>query len=251
MVLMQVAGVILVLELGLVLLAVLLMPLVTAGERSRHCLERSVKLVLWASTSLIVLAVALQGVAVYELWRGGEWPAWPMVLTVALYCAWAVGLVVRGGSRYAGIAEGPAWERHSPLCMGCGYVLTGLAAGSTCPECGQGVAASLPERRQPSPFAAARSVFGQLLAFPKTYLLTLWGRGFDQCLATRDGLAPARRFAVWTAAVTALALVWLADRGIRFYERKTHIRSWVHVPDLPTFCTTAVWLWLGLLAVMP
>jgi hypothetical protein len=234
-------------ELGLLALAALLMPFISAGEPSRRLLGRSFKLVLWASTSLVVLAMAIQALLV---WNKDALNDWPVPLAVALYCAWAIWLVICGGSRYAGRPEGPAWEPRSPLCAGCGYGLTGLPYGGSCPECGRAVVESLPEHRQPSPFAAATSLLARIRAFPRTYWQAFLGKGFYDRLQTRDGLPAARRFAVWTCVISSVLLpalhILAFDLGNRLAGRDPG-SPWCGPPE---FCMTITWMSLSLLGLI-
>ena len=233
-------------ELGLVLSAVLLMPFIAAGERTRRLLGRTIKLVLWASTSLVVLAVAIQVLLVRDPNAFGDWS---MQLTIALYCAWVMWLVIRGGSRYAGPAEGPAWERASPLCVACGYGLTALPCDSACPECGQAIGESLPEFRSPSPLAAGNRV-GRLSALPVTYWRACGAGGFTSGCRPATALPAARRFAVWIAAVTSALLLGLAICGINLYCVATHQPLETHWHDLPGVFLAGIWLALGLLGLI-
>ena len=243
----QIVSLVLLAELGLVLLAGLLMPFIAAGERTRRLLGRTLKLVLWASTSLVVLAVAIQVLLVRNPNALSDWPIGVMI---TLYGAWVIWLVIRGGSRYAGPAEGPAWERKSPLCAGCGYGLTALSCDSACPECGQMVAESLPESRRPSPFAAATSTIGRLVSFPRTCWRALWGSGFYDQLQTRDGFPAARRFAIWTSAVTSILLLGLLGGGFGLYSRIVGLPSGWNWRDLPAIFAASIWLALGLMGLI-
>lgn len=229
-----------------VVLAILLMPFIAAGERTRLLLARTVRLVLWASTSLVVLAVAIQASIVHTPnYRDGL----QVYAAIAVYCAWMIWLVMRGGSRYAGPADGPAWQPHSPLCVGCGYGLTALPHDGTCPECGRPVAESLPEHRHPSSFAAARSVMGRLLAFPGTYGAALWGRGFYERLATRNGSVAARRFVVWATAASAVLNVALLIGAWTVCERTGSWLPPMHWGGALGFCIISLYGTLGLLGL--
>ncbi|NLE61507.1 MAG: hypothetical protein GX616_24410 [Planctomycetes bacterium] len=180
-------------EAGLILLACLLMPYATAGERGQLLFSRSVKLTLWSTTSLPVLGIAFQAIELLnytrkqldELWAGA----------IGLYILWFVWIWLRSGLRYAGPTEGPAWEPRRPLCETCGYALTGLKPADNCPECGTAVALSLPERRRPTAFSAARSLIGRPIAFVRTWRDALrWD--FHRRLEIGSEYPTARRFAI-------------------------------------------------------
>lgn len=218
-------------EVGLVVLAAMLMSYMTVGERTRCLFVRAVRLVLWASTSLAGLGMVILAIG---LWIAlpepnstfNPWPArqtlglWDLLsrpaiaLAGACYSAWLVWLIVRGGARYAGPARGPAWEPRAPHCESCGYSLTGLSIEGTCPECGSAVADSLPGKRHPSAFAAASGLLGRCRTFLPTAVAACRDRGFFKSLKTSDQNA-GRRFVVWVCAVTAAMVVvpWMI--GIR------------------------------------
>lgn len=187
-------------ELGMIVLAAILMPYITVGERTRNLFARAIRLVLWSSTSLVVLAMVLQALMLAGLMSASAIP-----LAVALYVAWAVSMVIRGGTRYAG----PAWEPHKPLCETCGYWLTGLPVEAMCPECGTAVADSLPDRRKPSRFAAARGLGPRLWAFLVTGRAVCRDREFFTTLRTRGEYQAARRFALWICVLSGIMLIEL------------------------------------------
>ncbi|HPD29601.1 MAG TPA: hypothetical protein PLL20_06380 [Phycisphaerae bacterium] len=181
-------------EAGLILLACLLMPYATAGERGQLLFSRSVKLTLWSTTSLPVLGIAFQAIELLdytreqldELWAGA----------IGLYVLWFVWIWLRSGLRYAGPTEGPAWKPRRPLCETCGYALTGLKSTDNCPECGAAIAYSLPERRRPTSWAAAH----RLASRPRAFLRTCWASlrtDFYRRTTVRTDYPAARRFAIW------------------------------------------------------
>ncbi|UCD30243.1 MAG: hypothetical protein JSV03_07180, partial [Planctomycetota bacterium] len=185
--------------LALVLLSLLLMPYAATGERNLRLFARCVKLTLWSTTSLVVLGPVLQ---VTELFGGNRYhrELYSMIV-ISAYVTWFMWIWIRSGMRYAGPVEGPGWKPRRPLCEKCGYILTGLTAKDNCPECGQPIVESLPESRQPSPFAPANNIVGRIRGFCKTFIGALMGRGFYQRLAVHDSHAVARRFAVWTSII--------------------------------------------------
>lgn len=197
--------IVLMLEAGVVLLSLLLMPYLAAGERTRFLFGRTVRLVMWATTSVVVLGRMLQGLVLVHPEQD-----WVFSLVILAYVIWAVRLMIRGGSRYTGPAEGPAWQQRTPACEQCGYTLTALPLAASCPECGLAVAESLPDRRQPSRFAAATSAWSRC----KAYLPTLWAvlvdKSFFRRLRMQDAHSAACRFALWTYAAVTI-VTWLTS----------------------------------------
>lgn len=184
-------------------LALLLMAYIAAGERLRTLLARTIRLVMWALTSLVVLGWALQVVDLFAPSPPGWRNDYARVLAVLVYSIWAVSLLLRSGSRYSGPAMGDAWQQRVPTCQGCGYILTALPVTGMCPECGEPIAASLPALRRPSRFAAAPSIWTQVAAYWPTWWAVLTEKQFFAHLAMEDGHAAARRFAIWSYGVLA------------------------------------------------
>lgn len=153
------------------LAAWLLLPFISIGERPRRAYWRSVKLVLWSTPTLLVLAAAL----VWHAWadeRGlvdaDEELVVPAIVFVWLACWFRT--VVRMGARYAGPPEGFAWEPRPARCVDCGYMLTSLPLDGRCPECGLEVVRSLPGARALPRWAQAG---GRLARIP-AYFRTAW-----------------------------------------------------------------------------
>jgi hypothetical protein len=108
----------------------------------------------------------------------------------------------------------------------------------------------VPEYRRPARFAAARSIAGRMAAYPATYWAALRGRGFYERLQTRDGFAPARRFAMWTVAMTSILLVALLVCADNLYSMVTRQPVATHWRDLPGVFLAGIWLALGLLGLI-
>jgi hypothetical protein len=143
--------------LGLLSLAVLLMPLAAAGERLTLLVGRCLRLTLWSTTTLIPLGVAMQW------WPWGlDYFAPPyssglrpsdnpvgdfcnriMVIALLAFALWWLFVLWRSGLRYAGPADGPAWRARTPRCGNCGYNIATLRVDARCPECNQLVADSV------------------------------------------------------------------------------------------------------------
>lgn len=196
-------------EAGLVLVACLLMPYVTVGERGMLLFRRCMKLTLWATTPLPVLGLVFQAIELLERDRRDLDILWGFA--TVLYIVWSVGFVIRSGLRYGGPPEGPAWRPRRPLCESCGYALTGLTAAHRCPECGRPVVDSLPTHRRRSPMAAATGLPSRLTSYLSTFAQVLFRRDFYDHLAVSHDRDAARRFAVWTG-LTLLPVGWLVYR---------------------------------------
>ncbi len=234
-------------EAVLIVVAILLAPYISVGERTRRLLGRSVRLMLWATTSLIVPALILQVLVMHGLLTvpKGEPAAIPplLILGFGLWVAW---LFFRAGSGYAGPAEGPAWSRQGPQCLGCGYRLTGLSPAGTCPECGLDVEASLPGRRVAPPFGSCRSLFGCVKAYGATMLAVLGRPSFFSRLETRGGLARARLFAVITCMLAAaVGMVPLLLEGMKSFLQAGFSPGAMALDAIPL-----LWGMLGVLLVL-
>lgn len=224
-------------EIGMVVLAAVLMPYITIGERTRYLFARAVRLVLWSSTLLALLGLGVLAIGLFmpasprpnsatifwpvtqPLSPGDIFSIPSVVLATSFLGIWALWLFIRGGARYTGPAEGPAWQPQKPQCESCGYRLTGLSVESSCPECGSPVAESLPGRRRLSAFAAAPGLLARLRALPSTATVACLDRSFYQSLKTHGQIALARQFAICMCTIAGgiMALSWLisADLWIR------------------------------------
>ncbi|MBN1341490.1 MAG: hypothetical protein JXQ73_02360 [Phycisphaerae bacterium] len=199
-----------VVELGVMLLALSLAPYATAGERFRRLYLRCWRLTLWATTSLAAFGVVLQALVLAFNESGHlsqQAIAEALWLVVPLYVAWFAWVWICSGLRYAGPAEGPAWESRPPLCNRCGYRLTGLGVRDRCPECGTAVVVSLPAFRQPPAFATAASWWGRAEGYWQTFSGGLFRHGFFGQVAIRGGHSYARRFVIWLCVVSGILMV--------------------------------------------
>lgn len=187
-------------ELGVAAIGLLLMPYVTVGERTGRLVARCIKLTMWATTSVVLLGLALQAAALF--YSKSRDLLVIVIIACCGYVVWLLWMWGRSAARYWGPAEGPGWERRRPMCEACGYTLTGLTAADRCPECGRAVAESLPERREPMPYSAARGL-GRIPALFQMTVRVLVGRSPLDRLAVHDAYAGARSFAVLTCVLTA------------------------------------------------
>jgi hypothetical protein len=207
---------------GAWLVGLLLMPFVSAGERSRLLYLRSVKLTLWSAACLIPLGFAILGVAYLRVTYAEPFDDldWETALlgVGAVWLLWWLSVLLRLGSRYAGPADGPGWQPRQPRCNRCGYILTGLSHAGRCPECGLAVRESLPEERRPSPWACATKIAGKPGAHARTIWQVLRGRAFFRSLAVYSSLDAAVRFGVWTILLTAVLCATAVTAGGAPYQ---------------------------------
>jgi hypothetical protein len=196
-------------EIGLGVLALLLMPYLAAGERAGQLLIRAVKLALLATTVIVPVSLVLQWWVLKPRWLVREDVLYTTV--TALGCVWFCWIVMRAGRRYPGPAEGPGWESRKVLCEYCGYVLTMLTAAHRCPGCGRPVGDSLPANRRPTPLATAKGAWSATTGFLRTTVAVLGKRDFYRRIPVHSEFEAARRFAIWTSvAAFPFAMLLLA-----------------------------------------
>jgi hypothetical protein len=143
---------------GLLAVAVLMMPLVAAGERLGLLFGRCLRLVLWNTSTLIPLGVAsfwwpslLDRLGVAGRTEGLFAAAPPFlsdreqatIFALVLFALWWLLILWRSGLRYTGPADGPAWRPRTPRCRKCGYNIATLRVDARCPECNHPVADSV------------------------------------------------------------------------------------------------------------
>ncbi|MDM8005518.1 MAG: hypothetical protein QUV05_05130 [Phycisphaerae bacterium] len=186
-------------EISLVIPALLLMPYIAAGERTRQLLIRSIKITLLSTTVVFPVSLVLQCAVIWINPSFDDGVSFTLV--TALGCVWFCWVWIRAGMRYPGPAEGPGWEPRKALCENCGYSLTGQQVSGRCPECGRPVSYSLPSSRHPTPMAAARDRVAAVTAFLLTYLAVLVKGDFFKRIAVHAEFEASRRFAIWSSIV--------------------------------------------------
>ncbi|HVP12087.1 MAG TPA: hypothetical protein VMV94_12980 [Phycisphaerae bacterium] len=162
------------LEIGIPVVALLLMPFAAAGEPLGRLFARCWRLVFWSSTLIIPLGVGwLLFPAILQL-LGVPAPEVPAVtfgippassdesdgVAVLLFVIWAfwwLVVLVRSGLQYAGPADGPAWQPRTPRCRKCGYIILALSVAGNCPECGYPLARSVAAFQRSSRFTRWRA----------------------------------------------------------------------------------------------
>jgi len=146
---MQFAWLVPAIAAGVCLLAMALMPFANAGESTKALYGRCVRLVLWCTTLLIPLGVAwllepmfCRWLELPNVWKPEDFAG------LGLFAIWCLAIMLRSCGRYAGSAEGPAWQPRTPSCVGCGYLVARIPVTTNCPECGMPVAVSLSAHEQ-------------------------------------------------------------------------------------------------------
>lgn len=230
--LIALSGLFVVIELGLILLAVMLLPYAASGERTRALFARCVKLTLWAPTSLVMFGLVLQTRIFFVPEEDlGNWER-TIESTLPFYLLWVVWIWIRSSLRYAGPAEGPAWEPRQPQCEKCGYLLIGLTVNDKCPECGRPVADSMPSSRQATAFASSRGVLGQTVGFLRTYVRVIFDRDFYRKTRMHGTHANARRFAILSVGGSAPIICAVAMAVAMWFDRRIYKPSldvWMEV----------------------
>lgn len=212
-----------VVEAAMWIVALLIFPLVAAGERPGRAYFRAVKLVYWSSGCAVILAFAFSkliplAIPHFDAMDQEEgW--WVFYATVFVSLFWWLCTAVQLGRRYGGPKNGPRWAPRSPRCESCAYALTGLAQAGRCPECGRAVSESLSEHRHPPAFAEATNAFARMPAFFVTVRRSLSAQRFAADLSLHRGHAGARDFSrilcvlIGCAASLTLAPLWVIGMG--------------------------------------
>ncbi|HPF37779.1 MAG TPA: hypothetical protein P5081_19860 [Phycisphaerae bacterium] len=214
----SVIGVVVAIEGGVLLFALALAPFAAAGERTGRLFGRCLRLVMWSTTMGLPLGV---GFMLAPLWQSGTEPSTTMMTAniagISLVALWWFVVLIRSAMRYVGPAEGPGWEPRTPLCEECGYRIALIPMSSNCPECGQPVELSAPNRRQPPVIDGARGVKATFVAWRRMQLALIRERDYFRTLAIhrsgeRDRLyffISAAVFAIPSAGVVAILSVML------------------------------------------
>lgn len=192
----------------------------SVGQLRRTAYAAALKHLLWSLSLAVPLAIAtlvVQHLArdqdgalagVFKHFHGDQLE----IMVALLFLLWGLRSVLLLGERYGGTARGPAWAPRLPLCVGCGYLLTGLPVDGRCPECGAPVADSSPHARRLPTWAAVRWAW-PLGAYWRTAWQVFRDRTFFARLPVYAGHAAARRFATasgWAVAALVLAVALYA-----------------------------------------
>ncbi|MCP4592813.1 MAG: hypothetical protein GY842_18925 [bacterium] len=236
--------------------ALLLMPFIAAGERTRLLYFRCLKLIFWSSacsvpTALFVLAVAWIGTHYGEQLRSIYWLE-GLAAVILLGGAWWLCVVLKLGARYAGPPEGPAWEPQTPHCTGCGYILTGLPPDGRCPECSLEIHESTPDAQCTPPWAEAAGGVARIKAYWATIRQVIRAPRFFQRLPLGQQVGTARSFAytttvlsgalpaLGTAAFCVAEIAGTQERGVVILHTFLTVASIGLGAGLLHFCSTVV-----------
>jgi len=195
-------------EVGVVLLAVAMMPFAAAGERAGRLFGRCLRLTWWSTTMMVPLGVGWLAEPSWQrvLGRPNEWDPVDYA-ALGLFAMWWAFVWLRSGYRYAGPAEGPAWQARTPRCEKCGYAIVGLPVTTNCPECGRPVAESLPDRRTAPALATAETRAGCIRTFWPTVRAAVFDKTFFDRLAVHRDHARARTFCLTVCLVSAVTVL--------------------------------------------
>jgi hypothetical protein len=202
-------------ELGLLVLATLLMPWAAGGDRAWSVWKRSARNVHWSLTILIPVA-AVAAVLAYAEREDVVWPRWPdavwIVIGMVAFLT-PVLLLLRmwfvGAYRYVGPPDGPAFAPREPRCDQCGYAIVHLPLETRCPECGFPVRESLPGgRRRATPWDEHRWGLAGLPWLLRLQWQVLRRPAFFERLPVQSGIRNARHF--WWMTIALMILVSLA-----------------------------------------
>lgn len=194
----------------------LLMPWSAGGEKRRRLFVRCAKLSMWSTSCVVVPGFGLQVIAMRlkqsapDPWNlAGIWnPVGSEELFDVAWLAAPLGVAcwlwiwLRSAVRHAGVPEGPDFEARRPCCECCGYGLTGLTSAGNCPECGRSVASSMTNMRHAPAFAAARNVLARVVGYAGDSFRIIFDASYIEKIHLRSGWMQARRFALWSAALT-------------------------------------------------
>jgi hypothetical protein len=196
-------GVLVAAHLACWMLAVLAMPFIAAGEAWRRLFTRALKLSLWSSIVLVAAAGAVVAIAYARELLSAMLEYGPLDFITFCLCSvgvwWWFSLLVRLGSRYAGLAEGPGWTPRRPRCARCGYVLTGLSRQGRCPECSLSVQESL-TRAAPHRAWEAAHWYARPGVWAQTVFAMIAGK---ETRAAPKSAAAARRLLWWNCGFVA------------------------------------------------
>lgn len=196
------------LEAALLAVAVAAMPFGAVGESAGTVFGRSVRLTYWSTTLILPvgLAVLLEPQVREAFGLTMQWlPA--HTIGVAACALWWLWVLLRSGWDCGGAPKVGAGRPRVPRCEGCGYTIAFLPLSTQCPECGQAVAASLPQERTEPAVARAEGFWPWLRGFFATLRHALGDRSFFRALAVYRCQERARSFIIALCAIDAALIL--------------------------------------------
>jgi hypothetical protein len=182
-------------ELGLPMVAILLMPWCAGGDRAGSVFRRSLKNVCWASTLAVPLVIVVVLLSTDLSGLQQDWPFYLLNLVFFVFILLLGRALLVGAGRYVGKPEGPAFGPREPRCDDCGYLLIGLPLETRCPECGLAVRESLPGgRRRPKVWQLNQFRPRGFLELIRLQWKVLRNSDFFKTLPVQEGFAAARHF---------------------------------------------------------
>jgi hypothetical protein len=156
-------------EIGIPIVAILLMPFAAAGEPLGRLFGRCRRLAFWSSTLVIPLGIGwlllpailrllgvpppdVQNVVFGAQTTTDEREQWAVFLII-MWALWWLYVLLRSGLGYMG----PAWQPQQPRCRKCGYIILGLPLAGGCPECAHPVLKSAAAFQRSSRFSRWRA----------------------------------------------------------------------------------------------
>jgi hypothetical protein len=208
-------------QVGLLLLATLVMPWAAGGDRASSVWRRSVKNTYWSTTFIVPIALLI---TVYShLHEVIPYPRHTaeLILMTVIFLFFTFGVIgylrilVCGASRYVGEPDGPAFAAREPTCDECGYAIVHLSLETRCPECGLPVRDSLPGgRRKPTGWHVNELRPRGVVELVHLQWTVLQDRNFFKRLPVQSGMATARHF--WWATYILMCIVSLTAYRILY-----------------------------------
>ena len=185
---------------GVLAIGLVAMPWADAGEERRHLFSRCLKTACWVVSLGIPAGLAA---VVVEHVGPPEWRSSKLFYMAAGLAAifWVVSVWRRALVEYAGPPEGSGWRPIGPQCGECGYILTGMSADESCPECGRAIAESIGGSREAVRWQRATWIVPRAAALFPTIWQAAFDRTFFQRLPVLSHRPAAGRFTTynWTA----------------------------------------------------
>ncbi len=200
------------------------MPLIAGPLSPRRRYLHCLKIFLWTSIILVPAAI-VTGITMYI----GERVLYDLPSDAYANCCaaitgvlllWLLIIVVKLGAFYRTDCITADEETRKPRCISCGYIISRIPLQSSCPECGTKISQSMPDKRQPVPWAIA--TFSQKpKAFCKTAWRILFGKQYFENRIIHKGRSSALTYLAASAAIAGI-IVSLCLIPIMIDEKKDY-----------------------------